>query len=57
MRHLVFHTDRGTYVFDNMGAKEDIWVYEGEETGEWRRLHNEEMHDLYFTANILVGNP
>jgi hypothetical protein len=25
----------------------------GEVTGDWRRLHNEELHDLYFT-NISV---
>jgi hypothetical protein len=24
-----------------------------EVTGEWRRLHNEEFHDLYATQNII----
>jgi hypothetical protein len=24
----------------------------GEVTGEWEKLHNEELHDLYYTPNI-----
>jgi hypothetical protein len=39
-------------VFENrvlriLGPKRD------ELTGEWRKLHIEELHDLYFSPNIL----
>jgi hypothetical protein len=27
-----------------------------EVTGEWRRLHNEELHDVYFSPNIIQVN-
>jgi hypothetical protein len=30
-----------------VGSKRD------EVTGEWRQLHNEELHDLYFSPNIV----
>jgi len=32
-----------------LGADEDIWVLEEEVTGEWKKLLNEELRDLYFT--------
>jgi hypothetical protein len=28
----------------------------GEATGEWRRLHNEELNDLYSSSNIIRVN-
>jgi hypothetical protein len=27
-----------------------------EVTGEWRRLHNEELHDVYFSPNVIQVN-
>jgi hypothetical protein len=27
-----------------------------EMAGGWRRLHNEELHDLYSSSNIITGN-
>lgn len=26
------------------GAEEDMWSYEGEVAGDWRRLHIDELH-------------
>jgi hypothetical protein len=43
----VLHSER---VFENrmlFGPKRD------EVTGGWRKLHNEELHDLYSTLNII----
>jgi hypothetical protein len=35
-------------------AEEDIWAQERRVTDEWRRLHNEELHDLYSQTYIRV---
>ena len=36
----------------SIGFEENIWGYEGEElTEEWRKLHNEELNDLYCLPN------
>jgi hypothetical protein len=30
-----------------------VYLYEGEVTGEWRKLHNEEFNDPYTSPNII----
>ena len=32
---------------------ENIWAYRDEVTAEWRKLHNEEINDLYCSTNIV----
>jgi len=32
----------------------NIGLKRGEVTGDWRRLHNEELHDLYCSPNIIL---
>ena len=39
-------------VFENRILRENIWD-KRDENGEWRRLHNEELHSLYRSSNIV----
>jgi hypothetical protein len=32
---------------------EDIWTQREKVTGDWRKLHNEELHDLYLLRDII----
>jgi len=40
-------------VFDNMVLRRIFGLRRDEVTGEWRRLHNEELNDLYSSPNIV----
>jgi len=40
-------------VFENMVLRRIFGARRDEVMGEWRRLHNEEINDLYFSPNIV----
>jgi hypothetical protein len=40
-------------VFENRALKIILGPKRNEVTGEWRKLHNEELHHLYSSPNIL----
>ena len=49
-RYLSFpcvREERKLWVFENMVLRRIFGPWKDEVTGEWRRLHNEELNDLY----------
>jgi len=40
-------------VFENRVLKRIFWPKRDEVTGAWRKLHNEELNDLYSSPNIV----
>jgi len=45
--------ERKLRVFENMVLRTIFGPRREEVTGEWRRLYNEDLNDLYFTPNIV----
>jgi len=50
---LTLREERKLRVFENMVLRRIFGTRRDEVTGEWRRLHNEELNDLYSSANIV----
>jgi hypothetical protein len=54
---LVSHTKEkkhGLRVFENRVLRRVFGLKREEVVGDWRRLHNEELHNLYASPNIIT---
>jgi len=50
---LTLREERKLRVFENMVLRRIFGLRRDEVTGEWRRLHNEKLNDLYSSPNIV----
>ena len=50
---LTLREERKLRVFENMVLRRIFRPRKEEVTGEWMRLHNEELNDLYCSPNIV----
>jgi len=42
-------------MFENRVQRETVGPKRDEVRGDWRRLHNEELNDLYCSSNVILG--
>jgi hypothetical protein len=50
---LTLREDHRLRVFENRVLRRIFGPKRDEVTGEWRKLHNKELRDLYFSPNII----
>jgi hypothetical protein len=51
---LVLRKERRLRVFENRVLRRIFGPRRDEVTGEWRKLHNKELNDMYSSSNIRV---
>jgi hypothetical protein len=50
---LILRKERRLRVFENRVLRRIFGPKKGEVAGDWRKLHNEELNDLYCLPNIV----
>jgi hypothetical protein len=50
---LTLREERRLRVFEHRVLRKVFWPKRDEATGKWRKLHNEELNDLYSLTNIV----
>jgi len=54
LQFLTFTEEHRPRVFEKRGLKKTLGIKSDEVTGDWRKLHIEELHDLFCSSDILV---
>ena len=52
---LTLREEHRLRVFENKVLKKIFGVKRDEITGEWRKLHNDELHTLYSSPSIIIN--